>query len=83
MLDVYKKLSNEIKKQLKATNGAESIKYKTDFIKIRLDLDDDDLPLRKVLSFSVLDIIVKSVFEDENKYYLQIHVHEYENECEY
>ena len=32
-------------------------------MKIRLDSYDDDLPLGKVLSFSVLNIVVKSVFK--------------------
>ena len=56
MLDAYKKLWSEIKKQIKAINGGESVKYKKDFMKIRLDSYDDDLPLCKILSFSVLNI---------------------------
>ena len=83
MLGIYKKLWSEIKKQIKAINGGESIKCKKDFMKIRLDSYDDDLPLGKVLIFSVLNIVVKSVFQNENKYYPQIHIHECEYECEY
>ena len=52
-------------------------------MKIRLDSYDDDLPLGKVLCFSVLNIIVESVFQIKNKYYPQIHIHEFEYECEY
>ena len=73
----YKKLWSKIKKQIKAISSGESIKYKNDFMKIRLD-PDDDLPLNGILCFSVLDIIVESVFQIENEYYPQVHI----NECE-
>ena len=49
-----------------------------DFMRIWFDLYDD-LPLGKILSISVLSIFVESVFQNENKYYPQIHIHE----CEY
>ena len=52
-------------------------------MKIRLDSYDDDLPLCKILKFSVLNIVVKSVFQNENKYYPKIHIHECEYECKY
>ena len=52
-------------------------------MKLRLDSYDDDLPLGKILRLSVLNIVVKSVFHNENKYYLQIHIHGCEYECEY
>ena len=42
-------------------------------MKIRLE-SYDDLPLNKILCFSVLDIIAESVFQIENKYYQQIHI---------
>ena len=83
VLEIYKKLWNEIRRQIKAIYGGESIKYKKDFMKIGLDSYHDDLPLGKILSFSVLNIVVKSVFQNENKYYLQIHIHECEYECEH
>ena len=37
VLELYKKLWSEIKKQIKTINSGESIKYKNDFMKIRLD----------------------------------------------
>ena len=52
-------------------------------MKDRLDSYDDDLLLDKVLTFSVLSITAKSVFQNENKYYPQIHMHDCEYECEY
>ena len=46
---LYKKLWIKIKKQIKTINSGEcnsieSIKYKNDFMKIRVDSNDDDLP---------------------------------------
>ena len=52
-------------------------------MKIRLNSNDDDLPLDKVLSFSSLSIVAKSIFQRENKFYPQNHIHESEYECEY
>ena len=84
MLKKYAELFDEIKNQIEAINGGKPIKYKKDFMKIRLDSFDDDLPLGKILSFSVLNIVVKCVFQNKNKYYYsQIHIHKCEYKCEY
>ena len=48
-------------------------------MKTRFDSDDDDLPLGKILSIPVLIIVIKFIFQHDNKYYPQIHVHK----CEY
>ena len=89
MLELYKKLWSEIKKQIGCNsidsinsgecNSTESLKYKKDLMKIRLDSYDDDLPLRKVLCFSVLNITMESVFQIKNKYYQQIHIDYFSN----
>ena len=81
VLELYKELWSKIKKQIKTINSGESIKYKNDLTKIRLD-SYDNLPLNKILFFPVLDIIVESVFQIENEYYPQIHISECEYECE-
>ena len=61
VLEPCKKLWSKIKKQVKAINSGESIKYKNDFMKIRVNLNDDqplnlndDLPLNKILYIPVL-----------------------------
>ena len=51
-------------------------------MKIKFD-SYDDLPLNKILWFSVLDILCESVFQIENDYYPQIHINACENDCEY
>ena len=37
---------------------------------------DDDLPLNKILKFHMLTILVRSVFEEDDKYYSQIFLDE-------
>ena len=78
VLELYKKLWSEIKKQIKAINSGESIKYKNAFMKIRLD-SYDDLPLNKILCFPVLNILCESDFQIGDEYCPHIHI----NECEY
>ena len=73
VLELYKKLWNRINKQIKTINSGESIKYKNDFMKIRVD-SNDDLPLNKILYIPVLDIVVESVFQIKNEHYPQIHI---------
>ena len=82
VLGICRKLWNEIKNQIKAINGDESIKYNKDLMKIRFD-SNHDLHLGKILSIPILSIVVKSVFQNEKKYYPQIHIHECEYECGY
>ena len=82
VLKLCRKLWNEIKNQIKTINGGKSIRYNKDFLKIRFD-SNNDIPLGKILSISVLGILVKSVFQKENKYCPQIHLHECEYQCEY
>ena len=73
VLELYKKLWNRINKQIKTINSGESIKYKNDFMKIRVD-SNDDLPLNKILYIPVLYIVVESVFQIKNEHYPQIHI---------
>ena len=40
-------------------------------MKIKFD-SDDNLPLNKMLKFSILTIIIRSVFEKDGKYYPQM-----------
>ena len=92
VLELYKKLWSEIKKQIQAItsdecnslecHSFESIKYTNGFMKIRL-VSHDDLPFNKILCFSDLNILCESVFQIKNKYYPQIHINECEYELEY
>ena len=50
-------------------------------MRIRFD-SNDDLPFNKILSIPILSIVVKSVFQNEGKYYPEIHIRETEYDCD-
>ena len=58
------------------------LKYEKDFIKIKFE-SENDLPLGKILNIPLCVIIVKSVFQESDKYYLQVYLHECFDEYEY
>ena len=45
--------------------------YEKDFIKIKFNLVDN-LPLNKMLKLRMLTVIVRTVFEEDDKYYPQV-----------
>ena len=79
VLKKYKVLWDGIKNRIENKNDAEC-KYGKDFTKIRFDTDDD-LPLIKPLNLLRLTMIVRSVFESESKFYLQVYLDECLYEC--
>ena len=72
VLKKYKKLWDGIKNKIEIINDGEC-KYGKDFTKIKF-VTDDDLLLNKPLNLHMLTIIVRSVFEDEGKFYLQVYL---------
>ena len=71
----FTELWNEIKNQIETINVDEPIKHKRDFMKIRLE-SDDDLPLGKVLGIPLMVVVTGSVFQEGNEYYPQVLLHE-------
>ena len=70
-----------IKNKIETMNGGKtsehnSAEYGKDFMKIRFD-SDDDLPLNKTLKLHNMTIVVRFVFEDKGKFYLQIYLDEF------
>ena len=59
-----------IKDQIKKINDGRSCEYGKDYMKIKFNFDDN-LPLNKILKLRVLTIIIRNVFEKDNKYYPQ------------
>ena len=53
---------------IKAINCVKLGEYEKDFMKIKLN-SDDDLPSNKPLKFHAMAIIIRSVFEENVKYY--------------
>ena len=75
VLKKYTEHWDKIKNQIKTISGGKPIKFGRDFMKIRLE-SDDDLPLGKILSIPVCVITVGSVFKNDSNYYPQAHLHE-------
>ena len=67
----YTKPWEEIKYLIKTINGSETGEYGKDLKKIRFE-SDDNLSLNKTLKLHILIVIVRSVFEEDGKYYRQI-----------
>ena len=57
-----------IKSGIEKINDNKSGEYERDYIKIKFD-SDDKLPLNKQLKFLSVTIVIRSVFEDDGKYY--------------
>ena len=71
VLKKYIKLWDEVKYHVQTINDDEFGEYGKDYMKIK-SYSDDNLPLNKILKFSVLTIIIRHVFEKDVKYYPQI-----------
>ena len=63
-------LSNGIKNEIETINGGKKCEYKKDFMEIKLN-SDDSLSLNEILKFHMLAIVVRSVFEEDGKFYPQ------------
>ena len=55
---------------LKKINNNKSGEYEQDYMKIKF-YSDDKLPLNKELKFLSVTIVIRSVFEEDGKYYPQ------------
>ena len=55
-----------IKDQIKKINNGSVVEHAEDYMKIKFD-SDDNLPLNKILKFRVLTIIIRNIFEKDNK----------------
>ena len=70
VLKKYAEIWSGIKVQIKVMNNGKSGEYGNDYMKIKFN-SDDDLSLNKQLKFTNLTIIVRTVFEEDGKYYPQ------------
>ena len=75
VLEKYTKLWDEIKYHIQIIGAGKSGEYDKDYTKIKFN-SDDDLPLNKILKLHLLTIIVRSVFEEDGKYYPKIFLDE-------
>ena len=75
VLKKYSEIWSGIKDHIEKINGSKSGEYGEDYMKIKFS-SDDDLPLNKQLGLISLTIIVRTVFEEDGKYYPQIFLDE-------
>ena len=75
VLEKYTKLWDEMKYHIQTINASKYGEYDKDYVKIKFN-SDDDLPLNKMLKLRMLTIIVRSVFEEDSKYYPQVFLDE-------
>ena len=72
----YTELWDGIKNEIKAINGGKENNYGKDYMKIKFN-SDHDLALNKPLKFHAMTIIVRSLFEEDNIFYLQVYLDDY------
>ena len=70
LLKKYNDVFNGIRDKIKEVSSDEC-DYEKDYMKIKFN-SDDDLPLNKPLKFHMMTIIIRSVFEEDGKLYLQV-----------
>ena len=75
VLKKYAEIWSGIKDKIEQINGNKLGEYGKDYMKIKFN-SDDDLPLNKQRKFMSLTIIVRTVFEEDGKYYPQIFLDE-------
>ena len=75
VIETYTKLWDEIKYHIQTRNAGKSGEYEKDYMKIKFN-SDVDLPLNKIPKLHILTIIVRSVFEEDCKYYPQVFLDE-------
>ena len=68
VLKKYADVWDGIKNKIKAINGDKENDYGKDYMKIKFN-SDDDLPLNKLLKFRVMTIIIRSVINEDGKFY--------------
>ena len=74
VLEKYAERWNGIKNEIEAINGNKKGEdYGKDFMKVKFDTDHN-LPLNKKLNPHMLTIIVRSVFEEDGKFYPQLYL---------
>ena len=68
VLKKYTEIWSGIKDQIKKINNGKLGEYGKDYMKIKFS-SDDDLSLNKILMFRILTINIRSIFEEDGKYY--------------
>ena len=70
VLKKHAEVWNRIKDFIRKINDSELGEYDKDYMKIKLN-SDDDIPLNKELYFPTITVIIRNIFEKDGKYYSQ------------
>ena len=70
VLSKYREVLGRIKSSIEKINNNKSGEYEKDYMKIKFD-SDDKLPLNKQFKFLSVTPVIRSVFENDGKYYPQ------------
>ena len=70
VLAKFTKFWDEIKHLIETINEGTKGEYEKDSIKVKFN-SDDNLPLNKMLKLHMSTVIVRSAFEEDDKYYPQ------------
>ena len=76
VLKKYAELWDGIRNEIEIINGGKRIEYAKVFMKIEFNIDDD-LPLNNPLKLHMLTILVRSVFQEDGKFYPQVYLDEF------
>ena len=74
-VEKYDEVSSGIKKEIETINGGKELFHETNYARIGVNTDSD-VPLNKPLKFPTLTIIIRCVFQEGEKLYLQIYLDE-------
>ena len=81
ILENYKKLWDKIKMDIKKLKGiVRNIYFEKDIMKVTFDTDDD-LVFNKIINAPICAIVVKAVYEHDNKFYPRIYLHSCYFDC--
>ena len=78
VLKKYSEVWSGIKDCIEKINDSDLGEYDKDFMKIKLN-SDNDIPLNKQLYFLTITVIIRNIFEEDGKYY----PHFFLDECLY
>ena len=68
----YQKVFDGIKEIIEKINDyGQPLKYDHNYMKITFDTDDN-IPLNKIIYFTTITVIVKSITQKDDKYYPQL-----------
>ena len=76
IMQKYQEVFDGTKEITKKVNDcSQPIKYDSNYMKIKFNTDDN-IPLNKIIYFPTITIIIRSVTQKDDKYYLQVFLDE-------